>query len=47
MGLTAAGIGSGLDVESLISQMVTLQKSPLKALQSSASSLDTQISAYG
>lgn len=47
MGLTAAGIGSGLDVESLISQMVTLQKSPLKALQSTASSLDTQISTYG
>ena len=47
MGLTAAGIGSGLDVESLISQMVTLQKSPLKALQASASSLDTKISAYG
>lgn len=47
MGLTAAGIGSGLDVESLISKMVTLQKSPLKALQSAASSLDTQISAYG
>lgn len=47
MGLSAAGIGSGLDVESLISQMVTLQKSPLKALQSTASSLDTQISVYG
>lgn len=47
MGLTAAGIGSGLDVESLISQMVTLQKSPLKALQTTASSLDTKISAYG
>lgn len=47
MGLTAAGIGSGLDVESLISQMVALQKSPLKALQSTASSLDTQISVYG
>ncbi len=47
MGLTAAGIGSGLDVESLISQMVTLQKSPLKALQTAASSLDTKISAYG
>lgn len=47
MGLSAAGIGSGLDVESLISQMVTLQKSPLKALQTTASSLDTQISAYG
>lgn len=47
MGLTAAGIGSGLDVESLISQMVTLQKSPLKALQTTATSLDTKISAYG
>lgn len=47
MGLTAAGIGSGLDVESLISKMVTLQKSPLKALQTTASSLDTKISTYG
>lgn len=47
MGLSAAGIGSGLDVESLISQMVTLQKSPLKALQTTASSLDTKISTYG
>lgn len=47
MGLTAAGIGSGLDVESMISQLVTLQKQPLKQLQSKASSIDTQISTMG
>lgn len=47
MGLTAAGIGSGLDVESMITQLVTLQKQPLKQLQSKASSIDTQISTMG
>lgn len=47
MGLTAAGIGSGLDVESMISQLVALQKQPLKQLQTKASSIDTQISTMG
>lgn len=47
MGLTAAGIGSGLDVESMISQMVALQKQPLKQLQTKASSIDTKISTVG
>lgn len=47
MGLTAAGIGSGLDVESMISQMVALQKQPLTQLQTKASSIDTKISTVG
>ena len=47
MGLTAAGIGSGLNVESMITQLVTLQKQPLQQLQARASSIDTQISTVG
>jgi flagellar hook-associated protein 2 len=47
MGLTAAGIGSGLDVESMISKLVALQKQPLQQLQTTASSIDTQISTVG
>lgn len=47
MGLTAAGIGSGLNVESMISQMVALQKQPLTQLQTKASSIDTKISTVG
>ncbi|MBB1652025.1 MULTISPECIES: flagellar filament capping protein FliD [Delftia] len=47
MALTAAGIGSGLNVESMISQLVTLQKQPLVQLQTAASSLDTKISTVG
>lgn len=46
-GLTAAGIGSGLNVESMISQLVTLQKQPLQQLQTKASSIGTQISTVG
>lgn len=47
MALTAAGIGSGLDVESMISQLVTLQKQPLKQLQTTASSIESKISTVG
>lgn len=47
MALSAAGIGSGLDVESMISQLVTLQKQPLKQLQTTASSIDSKISTVG
>jgi flagellar hook-associated protein 2 len=47
MGLTAAGIGSGLDVETMISKLVTLQKQPLQQLQTTASSINSQISTMG
>lgn len=46
MSISSAGIGSGLDVESIVTQLVALQKQPLTKLQTTASSLQTKISVY-
>ena len=45
--ITSAGIGSGLDVESLITKMMSLEKRPLNLLQTQASTIQTKISAFG
>ena len=45
--LTAAGIGSGLDVESIVSQLMALERRPLVALQQKKTDIDARISAYG
>jgi len=45
--ITAAGIGSGLDVENIVSQLVALERRPLETLESNASLIQAQISAYG
>lgn len=47
MAISSAGIGSGLDVNSIVSQLVALEKQPLKALQSRATKLQTQMSTMG
>lgn len=47
MAISSVGIGSGLDVEKIVTQMVDLEKAPLKNLQTKATSIQTQISAYG
>ena len=46
MGISSAGIGSGLDVNSIVSQMVALEKRPIAQLQSSAASIQTKLSTY-
>lgn len=46
MAISSIGLGSGLDVKSIISQMVTLQKQPLQGLQTKAQTIQTQISTY-
>ncbi len=46
MGLSSAGIGSGLQVEEIVAKLVALEKQPLKKLQSVASSMKTQLSVY-
>ena len=33
MAISAAGVGSGLDVQSIVSQLVAIEKQPLKQLQ--------------
>ncbi|MGF1643660.1 MAG: flagellar filament capping protein FliD [Thiotrichales bacterium] len=45
--LTAAGVGSGLDINSMISGLMQVERQPLTKLQKQKSTLDVQISAYG
>jgi flagellar hook-associated protein 2 len=45
--ISSAGIGSGLDVNSIVSQLVALEKTPLKTLELKATNVQAQISAFG
>ncbi|MEZ5542638.1 MAG: flagellar filament capping protein FliD [Pseudomonadota bacterium] len=45
--LSAAGIGSGLDVNSIVSQLMEIERQPLVSLQQKKDSIDARISAYG
>lgn len=44
--ISSLGIGSGLDVNSIISQMVDLEKQPLAGLQAQEASIQAQVSTY-
>lgn len=45
--ISSAGIGSGLDVNNIVSQLVALEKQPLKSLGLKATNVKDQISAFG
>lgn len=45
--ISSTGIGSGLDVNSIVSQLVALEKTPLKTLGLKATNVQAQISAFG
>jgi len=45
--ITSAGIGSGLDVEGLISKLMSLERQPIQQLQQRTDGLKTQVSAIG
>ncbi|MBT8120974.1 MAG: flagellar filament capping protein FliD [Gammaproteobacteria bacterium] len=45
--LSAAGITSGLDVDSIVSQLMALERRPLNLLQQKKDTIDARISAYG
>lgn len=45
--ITSAGIGSGLDVNGIVSQLVAVERQPLQQLQKSASKIQTQLSSFG
>ena len=45
--ISSTGIGSGLDVESIVTQLMALEKRPLNLLQQAKNSLDTRLSAIG
>ena len=46
MGISSSGIGSGLDVENIITKLVALEKQPLTSLQIKATIIQTKISDY-
>lgn len=45
--ITSLGIGSGLDINTMVNQLVALESRPLTQLQSQARQLQTQVSSYG
>lgn len=47
MAISSPGVGSGLDVNSIVTQLVAIEKKPLAVLQSKANSLQSQLSLYG
>lgn len=47
MGLSSAGIGSGLDVNSIVSQLMSLEQKPLTTLTTKQSDYKAKLSAFG
>ena len=45
--ISSPGIGSGLDVKSIVSQLVALEKKPLDTLKLQAAAVQTKISTFG
>ena len=45
--ITSTGLGSGLNVESMVSQLMAIEKRPLTLLQNANSTLGTKLSAIG
>ncbi|GAA5159772.1 flagellar filament capping protein FliD [Viridibacterium curvum] len=45
--ITSAGLGSGIDIESLITKLMTLERTPITQLESRQSSFQTKLSSYG
>ena len=47
MGISSAGVGSGLDLESIINSLMAIEKRPLQKLEQQKKNLDTQVSDLG
>jgi flagellar hook-associated protein 2 len=47
MAISAPGVGSGLDVNSIVTQLVAIEKQPLQQLQTKATTFQAQLSLYG
>lgn len=45
--ISASGVGSGLDIQSIVSQLMDVERQPLQRLQIKQFTLEAQISAYG
>ncbi len=47
MGISSAGIGSGLDVNSIVTSLMNVEKKPLNAVAAQKTDYQSQVSAYG
>lgn len=47
MGISSAGIGSGLDVNAIVSSLMAIEQKPLTAVTTQKTAYQTKISAYG
>lgn len=47
MGISSTGLGSGLNVTNIVSQLVALERKPIDSLKTAATSIQTQISSFG
>jgi flagellar hook-associated protein 2 len=47
MPITSSGVGSGIDINSIVSQLMAVESRPLTRLQSKTSELQSSISAFG
>jgi flagellar hook-associated protein 2 len=45
--ISSAGIGSGLDVNNIVTQLMAVERKPLERLQTTATTLQTQLSRFG
>ena len=45
--ITSLGVGSGIDINSIVSQLVALERRPLQLMQTSATRLQAQVSSFG
>ncbi len=45
--ISSPGVGSGLDVNSIVTQLVAVERQPIVQLQTQATSLQTKLSAFG
>lgn len=45
--ISSLGIGSGLDVESLVSKLISIEQKPINDIKQASAKLQTKISAYG
>lgn len=47
MAISSGGIGSGIDINSIVSQLMTLERQPLTVLDKKKADYNSQLSAYG
>ncbi len=45
--ISSTGVGSGLDVNSIVTSLMAIERRPLQLLQQRASTIQTKISAFG